>query len=178
MAPAGDQAPCQDRCMFARYFVELPIDPRRIERALTDAPARWLTSLASEAHQRGDTLLAEVGFGERVRVARQVTLAIGDPLHTAGKTVIPLRWEPTDAPGLFPALEADLEVAPLAPDRTQLAMSARYVPPLGSIGQIIDRSILYRVAEATLKHFLDRIADALVLEADLAERWDVAAGAD
>ena len=43
-------------------------------------------------------------------------------------------------PGLFPALEADLEVAPLAPDRTQLAMSARYVPPLGPLGKAIDRA--------------------------------------
>lgn len=164
--------------MFARYFVELPIEPWRIERALTDAPAHWLTRIAVEAHHRGDTLLAEVGFGERVRVARKVTLALGVPIHTAGKTVIPLGWKPTDAPGLFPALEADLEVAPLAPDRTQLAMSARYEPPLGLIGKVIDRSILYRVAEATLKDFLDRIADAIVLEADLAEPRDVAAGAD
>ena len=75
--------------------------------------------------------------------------------------MLPLRWTPTDAPGLFPALEADLEVAPLPPDRTQLAMSARYVPPLGPLGKAIDRAILYRVAEATLKDFLDRVGEAL-----------------
>ena len=37
-------------------------------------------------------------------------------------------------------------------------MSARYVPPLGA-GQVIDRAILYRVAEATLKDFLDRVGE-------------------
>jgi hypothetical protein len=165
--------------MFARYFVELPIDPQRVERALTDAPAPWLRGLAREAQYRGDTLLAEVGFGERVRVARQVAIELGAPVHAAGKTVLPLRWKPTDAPGLFPALEADLEVAPLPPNRTQLAMSARYVPPLGLIGKVIDRAILYRVAEATLKDFLDRVGDALLLgaEIDTAE-GDVPAGAD
>jgi hypothetical protein len=151
--------------MFARYFVELPIEPRLVERALIEAPTHWLPGLASEAHHRGDTLLAEVGFGDRVRVARRVAIELGAPVHTGGKSVLPLRWIPTDAPGLFPALEADLEVAPLPPNRTQLAMSARYAPPLGLIGKVVDRAVLYRVAEATLKDFLDRVAGALVFEA-------------
>ena len=151
--------------VFARYFIELPIDPRQVERALTQ-PVAWLPGLASEANHRGDTLLAEIGFGDRIRVARTVAIELGDPIHTAGKVVLPLRWTPTEAPGLFPALEADLEVAPLPPDRTQLAMSARYVPPSGPLGKAIDRAILYRVAEATLKDFLDRVGEALLLDAD------------
>jgi hypothetical protein len=57
-------------------------------------------------------------------------------------------------------------------------MSARYEPPLGPIGRIIDRSILYRVAEATLKDFLDRVAVALVLEADRDEARAIVADAD
>ena len=150
--------------MFARYFIELPIHPDRVERALTRAPETWLHGLASEANHRGDLLLAEIGFGERIRVARQVAIELGEPVHTAGKVVLPLRWTPTESPGLFPALEADLEVAPLPPDRTQLAMSARYVPPLGPLGKAIDRAVLYRVAEATLKDFLDRVGEALARE--------------
>ena len=73
-----------------------------------------------------------------------------------------MRWTATGAPGLFPALEADLEVAPLGPNRSQLAMSARYEPPFGPIGRAIDRTVLFRVAEATLKDFLDRVASALI----------------
>jgi hypothetical protein len=153
--------------MFARYFIELPIDPRRVERALTQTSVAWLPGLASEANHRGDSLLAAIGFGDRIRVARTVAIELGDPVHTAGKVVLPMRWTPTEAPGLFPALDADLEVAPLPPDRTQLAMSARYVPPLGPLGKAIDRAVLYRVAEATLKDFLDRVGAALLVEADL-----------
>ena len=164
MTPAEASALAHHVGVFARYYIELPIDPKRVEHALTQAPDTWLHGLASEANHRGDTLLAEIGFGERVRVARTVAIELGDPVRTAGKVVLPLRWTPTDAPGLFPALEADLEVAPLPPDRTQLAMSARYVPPLGPLGKAIDRAILYRVAEATLKDFLDRVGEALVHE--------------
>lgn len=164
--------------MFARYFVELPIEPERVERALIRAPQEWLPGLASRANYRGDALLADVGFGEDVRVARQVAIELGRPVRMTAKTVLPLRWTATGASGLFPALEADLEVAALSPSRTQLAMSARYVPPLGPIGKVIDRAVLYRVAEATLKDFLDRVGAALLLEAGVDENRDTAVTAD
>ena len=80
-------------------------------------------------------------------------------MHAATKTVIPLRWTATDAPGLFPSLDADLEVAPHGAGSTQLSISARYRPPLGPLGEVIDRAVLHRVAEATVKDFLDRVAD-------------------
>lgn len=150
--------------MFARYFVELPVKPADVERALMRTPREWLTGIAGRANFRGDVLLADVGFGEDVRVARQVAIEFGQPIRLAGQTVFPLRWTATGASGLFPSLEADLEVAPLAEHHTQLSMSARYVPPLGPIGRMIDRAVLVRVAEATLKDFLDRVGDALVVE--------------
>jgi len=43
-------------------------------------------------------------------------------------------------------------------------MSARYVPPLGVVGRAIDRALLSRVAEGTLKDFLDSVADAIMSE--------------
>jgi hypothetical protein len=43
-------------------------------------------------------------------------------------------------------------------------MRVRYVLPLGAVGRTIDRALLSRVAEATLKDFLDRVADAIVSE--------------
>jgi hypothetical protein len=154
--------------MFARYFIELPIDPERVEAALLRGPDTWVPGLAQEANHRGDSLLAEVGFGDDVRIARQVAIAFGDPVRMPTKTMIPLHWSATGATGLFPALDADLEIAALGPARTQLAMSARYVPPLGALGRAIDRAVLFRVAEATLKDFLDRVGEALMvkLEAD------------
>jgi uncharacterized membrane protein len=56
-------------------------------------------------------------------------------------------------------LEADLEVAALGGSRTQLSVSARYRPPLGSVGRVIDKALLHRVAEATIKDFLDRLGE-------------------
>jgi len=154
--------------MFARYFVELPLDARIVERALLNDPQSWVPGLAGKANRRGDDLLAEVGFGGEVRVERQVALEFGTPIKMPSKTVLPMRWSAAGASGLFPSLEADLEIAPIG-QRTQLAMSARYDPPLGAVGRALDRAVLFRVAEATLKDFLDRVGNAVILaEADKA----------
>jgi hypothetical protein len=156
--------------MFARYFVELPLSPEEVERVLSRDPRRWLPGMAERANHRGDMLLAEVGFGEAVRIRRAVVVDLGPPVRSGSKSVFPLRWEASGPAGLFPALDADLEVAPLGPGRAQLAISARYVPPFGAVGRVIDRAVLSRVAEATLKDFLDRVAEAIM-------GWQVAAGA-
>ena len=155
--------------MFARYFVEIAIDPGMVEAALLDDPQTWLPGLATDANERGDGLLAAVGFGEKVRVRRVVRITLGEPIRASTKTVVPLVWTASGGAGIFPEMQADLEIAPLAPGRCQLAMSARYAPPLGVMGRALDRAVLFRVAEATIKDFLDRLADRLV-EAPLGTR--------
>jgi hypothetical protein len=44
-------------------------------------------------------------------------------------------------------------------------MSARDRPPLGAVGQAVDRVLLHRVAEATVKDFLDRLGQAITDQA-------------
>jgi len=148
--------------MFARYYVELPIAPERVEAALLQDPSTWMTHLAEHANGRGDALLAEVGFGEEIRIARRVAIEFGHNVRAGNRFIQPFRWSASGPAGMFPALDADLEVAPLGSEHTQLAISARYVPPLGALGKLIDRAVLARVAEATVKDFLDRVAAALV----------------
>lgn len=142
------------------------MDPEGVEAALLRDPDAWLPGLAGSANHHGDALLAEVGFGSEMRVARTVTVEFSQPITTPTKTVLPLHWSANGMGGLFPSLDADLEIAPLGPHRSQLAMSARYVPPLGALGRVIDRAVLFRVAEATLKDFLDRVREALLAEAE------------
>ena len=74
---------------------------------------------------------------------------------------LPLTWEPVGLEGVLPHLDANLELGSLGEDRTQLAISARYRPPLGVVGRAVDRVLLHRVAEATLKDFLDRLGQAI-----------------
>ena len=142
------------------------MSPEDVAHALARDPREWLPGLAKRANHQGDMLLAEVGFGEVVRIKRTVVVELGDSVRSGSKIVFPLRWVASGASGLFPSLDADLEVAPLRPGRTQLAMSARYDPPFGAMGRAIDRAVLSRVAEATLKDFLDQVAEMIAEKRD------------
>ena len=77
------------------------------------------------------------------------------------KTVLPMSWRPIGMEGLVPSLEADVEIASLGPRRAQLSISGRYEPPMGALGRAIDRALMHRVAEATLKDFLDRAGEVM-----------------
>jgi hypothetical protein len=152
--------------MFARYFVELAAAPAAVEAALLQAPAAWMSGLAAEADNRGRRLLVDVGAGRaphRIenRIEKRVLVTAGKPVRMPSRTVVPLTWEATGPGTLFPRMDADLELASLGPHRTQLSISATYAPPLGPLGQLIDRALLHRLAEATVKDFLDRAGSTL-----------------
>jgi hypothetical protein len=150
--------------MFARYFIEVPLPADHVERTLLDSPPGWLSAIAGAAQERGDGLLVEVGVGPmEAGLRRRVSLRLGEPVRFPSMTSVPLTWEPVGLAGLLPRLDANIELGPLGEDRTQLAISARYQPPLGVVGHAIDRVLLHRVAEATLKDFLDRVGQAITL---------------
>lgn len=145
--------------MFIRYFIEIPVPMAEVAAELLGSPGHWLTGPAEDAEARGSQLLAEVGFGsEHARVGRQVEIQFGSPLRFPSKTILPMSWKPVGLNSLFPSLDADIELGELGPERTQLSISARYNPPLGSLGRVLDRALLHRVAEATIKDFLDTAA--------------------
>lgn len=148
--------------MFLRYFAELALPFEAIEAELLGLPEGWIPGVAREANERGERLLAEVGFGPLSRrIEKQVRIELGEAVRMSSKTVLPMSWRATGLQALFPVLEADIEVAALGPNRTQLSISGRHQPPLGALGRAIDRALLHRVAEATVKDFLDRLAQGL-----------------
>ena len=74
-------------------------------------------------------------------------------------TLLPMTWGSTGYEWLFPHLETDIEIAPLGADQTHLSICGRYEPRRGAFGRILDPTLLYRVAEATVKDLLDRVAN-------------------
>jgi len=148
--------------MFIRYFVEIPRTQTEVEGDLLTSPAEMLAGPARDAESRGDRLLAEIGCGASpARISTRVELCVGQPIRFPSKTVLPVSWRPASLETLIPSLDADIEFGELGPGRTQLSISARYTPPLGSLGRALDRALLHRVAEATVKDFLDRVAERL-----------------
>jgi hypothetical protein len=150
--------------MFVRYFIDLPVRFDAVEAALLDHPDAWVPGLLREAEDRGERLLVEVGFGGDVgRIDKEVEIHLGPAYRIPSKTLLPMTWQATGAGPLFPQLDADIEVAALGPSRTLLSISARYRPPMGALGRVLDRAMLHRVAEATIKDFLDRVGERIQL---------------
>lgn len=148
--------------MFLRYYLDLSAPFELAEPALLADPAGWVPGLLREAEDRGERLLAEVGFVlEDRRIDKEVEIQVGDPYRIPSKTLLPMTWKATGAERLFPQLDADIEVAALGANRTQLSISARYRPPMGVVGRALDRALLHRVAEATIKDFLDRVGESI-----------------
>ena len=92
-------------------------------------------------------------------VSKLVRVQVRELAWTDRSAGLALRWEATGVGGgLFPVLDADLTVAPAGDRGTVLRMSGAYRPPLGPLGEALDRTILRRVAAATIRSFLARVA--------------------
>ena len=148
--------------MFLRYYLELRAPFDDVQRALLGDTGAWIPGLLRDAEDRGQRLLADVGFAmDTRRIDKEVEIEIGEPHRIPGVTTLPMAWRATGTERLFPQLDADLEVAALGRERTQLSISARYRPPMGVVGRALDKALLHRVAEATVKDFLDGVGDRL-----------------
>lgn len=162
--------------MFLRYYVELDLPFDEVERTLLSGPDDWIPGAVEEADGHGQRLLADVGIEAAGKeVTKRVEVEIGEPRRLGSVTHLPISWKATGAARLFPRLDGDVEVAFLGLHRTQLSLSGWYDPPLGALGRVADRALLHRVAEATVKSFLDRAAEIVrTASADSQDR----AGAD
>jgi len=144
--------------VFVRSFLEIPAPYTAVQEALLDDVGSWLPGLADSAGASGEARMADVGFGHAVRVDRKVLVEVGMPVRGDGRTLVPLRWKSESSEALFPALDGELELAPVGPGTTQVSMTARYTPPFGLLGRVADRALLHRVAEASVKDFVDNVA--------------------
>jgi hypothetical protein len=153
-------------------------DEVRLEVSFVAAHARLanltrgslLTAAAQEAYDEGITGLARVGpLGSAPGLSRLVEVHVRDLAASDDSAGLALRWEATGPGGrLFPALDADLTLRPVGEQATSLTLVGAYRPPLGTLGAGLDRTILHRVAAATIRTFLSGVADAIVRPAGAA----------
>jgi hypothetical protein len=144
--------------MFVQYF-------GLVARPFADVSHDLLTmsnglpASASVAYRNGEALMATLTGP--ARFAKTVTLEMGEPIQRADSTAVPLSWWATGTPGMFPTMEAELSVAAMGPDLTQVTFQGTYKPPLGIVGHVLDRTLLHRFAESSVKDFVDRVISDL-----------------
>jgi len=159
-APPAGFSQTHDMEFFLRYFVELELPMAAVETALEQVPAEWLVAVANKAYDRalGFMLEADPHAGEDL--AGAVVVLGMEPAAVHGSTTIrTMAWALIGPQPAKPLLEADLEVGSLGHRRTQLAVAGRYYVPGSGMNRRIDRGTAQRVGEATIKEFVDGLAD-------------------
>ncbi len=139
-----------------------------------------LVSAADDAIGDGYTGLARVGpAGPAPGVSRLVTVSFLDPVMAGETAVLGLRWTATGPGGrLFPALDANITLTADGEQATWLRLAGAYRPPLGALGVRVDAVIMNRVAAATMRSFVRRVAEAIVHPAAATEPGYQAEGAE
>ena len=148
--------------MFIHYYTYVPLPLGVVEHrldALRDALEDW----AGVAYREGEELRAKVGPSVGGH-AKEVRLVIGvAEIHRTG-LVYPISWTATGAQALFPKLTGELVLSHVGPEQTELSLEANYQPPMGPLGRVVDRVVLGRFAELTVKNWVDQLAEALISE--------------
>jgi hypothetical protein len=156
--------PWCDGSMFVSAEVLLGLGFSAAQTRLTNLPRGGLLRRAcDDAYRDLESGLARVGpLGAAPGMSKLVVVRFGDMTVHEDFAVAALRWEATGPGGaLFPALDADIKLTPAGDDATVLAISGVYRPPLGGLGEGLDRVVLRRVAQATIQTFTHRIAAAV-----------------
>jgi hypothetical protein len=147
--------------MFVSYQTKVDLPMAAVESRLDQLRSR-LASWADVAYRDGEELRARVGPSSG-SLAKEVHLEIGiAEIHRTG-LVYPISWSATGAEVLFPRLSADMTISHDGQARTTISLEGIYEPPLGSLGKIVDRVLLRKVADSTVKAWVDRLADALTV---------------
>jgi hypothetical protein len=136
--------------------VDVPLSMERIEHGLLGGGDMGMW--AEAAYRRGERLA--VGPGGPALTA-SVELDVGEPVYGTDSVTIPFAWRAIGAAWFFPHMEAEIVLSPITPTLTHLSFRGRYRPPLQLVGAMLDKVAMHRIAEATVRSFLERLADAL-----------------
>ena len=150
--------------MFVGDEVMLGLSFRSAQARLANlAQAGSLAGASAGAYGDGLASLIRVGpIGAVPGASKLVEVRFRNLVIRDGTALLTLRWEATGpGGGLFPALDADITLAPAGEQATRLTLAGAYRPPLAGLGAGLDRAILHRVATATIRSLLSRVAEAL-----------------
>lgn len=148
--------------MFIEDFVDVDEAFSVVEARLAADPAAQMTACADRAEEVGAEMVVRIGPNGVLAPARpRVRVRVGSWRPRGDAVVVPVEWESVRLRGLFPKLEGDLELAPLGEGRCRLTLSGNYSPPLGAVGAALDRRVLHKVAESTVRSFVTQLGERL-----------------
>jgi hypothetical protein len=126
-----------------------------------------LISASENAYGHGTAGLAGVGTRGLTKL---VKVQVRELTWTDRSVGLAIRWEASSPDGtLFPVLDADIKLDSAGEQGTWLSVAGVYRPPLGLLGSVLERSILDRVAAATVSNFMASLAAQITGRSGTAE---------
>jgi outer membrane protein assembly factor BamB len=154
--------------VFVGFFVDIDAPAGEVRSRLR-VGREWLVRLARSATADGEGLLSRAGRSEGL-LSEVVRVRIGACSTGPRGAVLPIRWDAAARSGVSSVIDGNLVVAALPDRRCRLVVEASYRPALTQFGPRLDSVSLERLAEATLRSFLARVATELV-----SQHWPAAA---
>ncbi len=149
--------------MFIGAEIPLEVGFNAAQARLANLAHRGLLRRASENAHRWGADQAQVGPVGALALSKLVKVQFCHLVTHEDSAAWALRWEANGATdALFPVLDADITLTRTGEKATVLAVSGTYRPPLGSLGAGLDRAIMHRVAEATIRAFTRQLGAVIV----------------
>ncbi|MGD1053563.1 MAG: hypothetical protein ABR950_07015 [Candidatus Dormibacteria bacterium] len=148
--------------MLVSDFVQIDRPFADVRDELVAAGPDWLGDSLVAAYKEGEQLSLRVSSAiGPIRLSKRVSAELGELSVKPDRVTQPLRWRAAGATGLFPAMVADLEFVPMGTAMTSISFMGRYVPPLGPLGREVDRMLLHRLAQASVRALLAHVVERL-----------------
>lgn len=129
-----------------------------LEARLREGPERWLPGFAGQ----GERISGELTFQQSgARVRRRIEVKIGPVQHFAYGVTVQVAWKGARHSELYPELEGHLRLERQGDGASMLRLDARYTPPGGRVGASVDRAVMHRVAESSVRDFVTGVAKLL-----------------
>jgi hypothetical protein len=129
------------------------------------ARGSWLLTASRKAYSEGVNSLTQRGLLDSGRgMSRLVSVHCRGLVVRPASAHLATRWVAAGpGVGLYPALDADITLAPAGNGAVTLTLAAVYRLSPGNHGNDLDRATLRRIADVTVRAFINRIAEAMAI---------------
>lgn len=126
------------------------------------AHSHLLMSASQDVYDAAIARLAQASPPGPAELSRLARVQARNVVTGARSATLALRWQASaPAGGLFPALDADIRLAPAGDQTTVLTLDGAYRPPPGTAGSGLDQAVVQQAATTAMHDLLDRMAVAI-----------------
>jgi hypothetical protein len=143
-------------------YVNRPYDA--VRSLLHRSPGAAIGSATNSAAARSNELAGSLKIELRgIELGVKVTVHVRSVVDDEGvaglspATRVSIGWEATHAPSLFPLMAGQLSAWPLTSTETQIELEGEYIPPLGALGVAVNAAVGHRIAEASVRRFVEDV---------------------